>query len=165
MNMRIRPAVLLVIARGGAPLAKESPVPSSGRTGSHATWPHPRANLPVWPPPGEEILGGGAILAPYAAAESAAVAPTDRGVTAPLTCEARWIAAAVSGCLVHARGDLDVDDGRLPVFRIGIRDGAEVGHGGTYRAGAECVLIARGWDSAGAGLASSSRPRRRARGG
>jgi len=71
-----------------------------------------------------------------------------RGVTDIRICEAHWIAAAISGYLVDAKGKATIDEMNYATFRIGIRDGLEE-KGGQRPAGEMFVFIALGRDESG----------------
>lgn len=142
----------VVLAIGGSAMAAfaAASLPSTAAPEKNQPYLHPRANLGVWPSPGEEVQPSADIISPAAAADSAAAALRDRGVTHPLICEARWISGSVSGYLVDAIGDLAIEGLHYSVFRIGIGDGVEAQYGEEFRAGLEFVFIALGWDSVGA---------------
>ena len=69
-------------------------------------------------------------------------------VANPVICEARWIAAPVSGYLVDALGTLANGEVLYSVFRVGLRDGLERADG-LRKAGEEFVFIAMGRDTSG----------------
>ncbi|MBN1423948.1 hypothetical protein JXA88_05260 [Candidatus Fermentibacteria bacterium] len=142
----------VAFAVGGTAMAAlaAASLPSTAAPEKDQPYLHPRANLVVWPSPGEDVEISGTFISPRAAADSATLALMHRGVQRPLICEARWIAGSVSGYLVDAIGDLTIEGLHYSVFRIGIRDGAEAQYGEEFCAGSEFVFIALGWDSAGA---------------
>jgi hypothetical protein len=82
-------------------------------------------------------------ISPREAASFAVRRLQARGVKNIVICEAFWIAAAVSGYLIHAKGKALIDGDEFSSFRVGIRDGLEE-RNGQYAAGEEFVFIARG---------------------
>ncbi|MFZ5866074.1 MAG: hypothetical protein ACOYXY_09355 [Thermodesulfobacteriota bacterium] len=66
-----------------------------------------------------------------------------KGVKDIVICEVNWIAGAISGYLVDAKGKATIDGTNYSTFRIGIRDSLEAKNG-KAAAGEEFVFIARG---------------------
>jgi hypothetical protein len=68
---------------------------------------------------------------------------TSRGAKQVMICEARWIAAPLTGYLVDAKGNMQMGKDTFRVFRVGIRDGLEEKNG-LWKAGDEFVFMACG---------------------
>jgi hypothetical protein len=82
-------------------------------------------------------------ISPRDAALSALRGLEAKGVKDIVICEVNWIAGAISGYLVDAKGKATINGTNFSAFRIGIRDGLEA-KDGKAAAGEEFVFIARG---------------------
>ncbi|MEW6530117.1 MAG: hypothetical protein AB1473_04720 [Thermodesulfobacteriota bacterium] len=71
-----------------------------------------------------------------------------KGVKDIIICEVNWIAGAISGYLVDAKGKATINGTNYSTFRIGIRDGLEAKNG-KAAAGEEFVFMARGEKESG----------------
>ena len=100
--------------------------------------------------PPQNLFHGSAMkpIPPLEAASFALHRLEARGVRDIVICEISWIAAAISGYLVDAKGKATINGINYSTFRIGIRDGLEKKNG-KFLAGDEFVFIARGEKESG----------------